>query len=148
MNARSGWRPLELAEPRSTSTISAGSGEPTRSERIAAGADRSAAGHQTGGFRGSRSDCNLMDPIITAESVSDPPGLFDQQGHCFGGSVRCSGGVVVGEDLGLPRGHGPGQGDQFGNLGVVGDVGQPVVRSGWAGRERTLLGGWGGLVVP
>lgn len=71
MNWLSGWRPLELADPRSTSTISAGSDRLEPSDSVAAGADKSSSGHSASGKWESRSDCNLMEEIITVGMLDD-----------------------------------------------------------------------------
>ena len=59
--------------------------------------------------------------VEAPETVTDAPCLLDQQIDGLGAPVRAPG-VVEGEDLGLPAGHGGGKADELGHLqlGAVG----------------------------
>jgi hypothetical protein len=89
MNTRSGGRPHELADPRSTSTINCAADAQTVPHSVAAGADRSDTGHGAGGYEGSSSDCNLMEEIITVEPGGSPERRDDRdiQAACPEGGV-------------------------------------------------------------
>ena len=60
-------------------------------------------------------------PVVfeVAETVPDPLHLLDEQVDRLGGAVGAAGGLVPGEDLGLPGAHGAGQAGQLKELHTV-----------------------------